>query len=51
MIPDNYPCFYKDHVLRYHFGGKKHEIAIEKCENIAKNPVLLILFYRKCITL
>ena len=43
--------FDKDNMEIIEFGGKKNEIAIEKCENIAKTPSLLILFYRKCLYL
>lgn len=32
-----------------HFGGKNHEFTIIKCENVAKNWSLLILFYRKIL--
>ena len=34
-----------------HFGGKNHEFTIKKCEKIAKNLSLLILFYRKYLNL
>lgn len=34
-----------------HFGGKNPEFTTKKCENIAKNWGLLILFYRKYLNL
>ncbi len=43
--------FDKDNMEIIHFGGKNHEFTIKKCENIAKNWSLLILFYRKYLNL
>ena len=43
--------FDKDNMEIIHFGGKNHEFTIKKCENIAKNLSLLILFYRKYLNL
>lgn len=43
--------FDKDNMEIINFGGKIHEFAIKKCENIAKNRSLLILFYRKYLNL
>lgn len=43
--------FDKDNMEIINFVGKIHEFAIKKCENIAKNRSLLILFYRKYLNL
>ena len=43
--------FDKDNMEIIDFEGKNQEFAIKKCENIAKIPSLLILFYKKCSTL
>ena len=40
----------KNYPERFHFGVKSW-FVIKKCENNAKIRSLLILFYRKCLTL
>ena len=43
--------FDKDNMEIIHFGGKNHEFTIKKCEIIAKRQGLLILFYKKYLSL